>query len=96
MVVREVPGAAYRLAEAFWPGPLTVILPRSKTVADSVCAGLDTASAVSDTHLKLNKDTFFDHLATLKQIAYSNNSDNLVQALIELVPTFHHAENNYD
>ena len=46
--------------------------------------------------LKLNKDTFFDHLATLKQIAYSNNSDNLVQALIDLVPTFHHAENNYD
>ena len=43
MVVREVPGAAYRLAEAFWPGPLTLILPRSKTVADSVCAGLDTA-----------------------------------------------------
>ena len=42
MVVREVPGAAYRLAEAFWPGPLTLILPRSKTVADSVCAGLDT------------------------------------------------------
>ena len=32
MVVREVPGAAYRLAEAFWPGPLTLILPRSKTV----------------------------------------------------------------
>ena len=42
------------------------------------------------------KIPFFDHLATLKQIAYSNNSDNLVQALIDLVPTFHHAENNYD
>lgn len=42
--------------------------------------------------LKINKDTFFDHLATLKQIAYSNNSENLVQALIDLVPTFHHQE----
>ena len=42
--------------------------------------------------LKLNKDTFFDHLKTLKEIAYSNNSKNLVQALIDLVPTFHHAE----
>lgn len=42
--------------------------------------------------LKLNKDTFFDHLKTLKEIAYSNNSENLVQALIDLVPTFHHAE----
>ncbi len=40
--------------------------------------------------LKLNNQTFFDHLMTLKQIAYSNNSDNLVQALTDMVPTFHH------
>jgi len=40
--------------------------------------------------LQLNKNTFFDHLKTLKEIAYSNNSGNLVQALIDLVPTFHH------
>lgn len=43
--------------------------------------------------LQLNKNTFFDHLKTLKEIAYSNNSGNLVQALIDLVPTFHHEEN---
>ncbi len=40
--------------------------------------------------IRLNKETFFDHLAVLKQIAYSNNSDNLVQALLDIVPTFHH------
>ena len=40
--------------------------------------------------LKMNKNTFFDHLSALKQIAYSNNSENLVQALIDMVPTFHH------
>lgn len=44
--------------------------------------------------LKLNNQTFFDHLMTLKQIAYTNNSDNLVQALIDMVPTFHHKTNN--
>lgn len=43
--------------------------------------------------LRLNKNTFFDHLATLKTIAYSNNSENLVQALIDMVPTFHHQPN---
>ena len=43
--------------------------------------------------LKLNTQTFFDHLMTLKQIAYTNNSDNLVQALIDMVPTFHHKTN---
>lgn len=40
--------------------------------------------------LKLNNQTFFDHLMTLKQIAYTNNSGNLVQALVDMVPTFHH------
>ncbi len=44
--------------------------------------------------LELNKNTFFDHLKNLKVIAYSNNSDNLVQALIDLVPTFNHNNNN--
>lgn len=40
--------------------------------------------------IQLNDHTFFDHLMALKQIAYSNNSENLVQALIDMVPTFHH------
>ncbi len=40
--------------------------------------------------LSLNKNTFFDHLRVLKDMAYANNSENLVQALIDLVPTFHH------
>ena len=40
--------------------------------------------------LRLNNQTFFDHLMALKQIAYSNNSGNLVQALTDMVPTFHH------
>lgn len=42
--------------------------------------------------IRLNSETFFDHLRTLKAIAYSNNSENLVQALIDMVPTFNHAE----
>jgi L-threonylcarbamoyladenylate synthase len=28
LVAREFPGAARRLAEAFWPGPLTLVLPK--------------------------------------------------------------------
>lgn len=46
--------------------------------------------------LELNKATFFDHLASLKAIAYSNNSENLVQALIDMVPTFTHEEHHYE
>ncbi len=50
MVVRDIPNDAYRLAEAFWPGPLTVILPRAETLADAVCAGLPTAAVRMPSH----------------------------------------------
>ncbi len=39
---REVPEAAHRLAEAFWPGALTLILKRSNGVPDAVTGGQDT------------------------------------------------------
>ncbi|GAB2180170.1 L-threonylcarbamoyladenylate synthase [Denitratisoma sp. agr-D3] len=39
---RDIPDAAYRLAAAFWPGPLTLILQRQPDVADAVTGGQDT------------------------------------------------------
>ncbi|WP_263418466.1 L-threonylcarbamoyladenylate synthase [Terriglobus albidus] len=39
LVVREIPSAALRLMEAFWPGPLTLLLPKSDAVPDLVTAG---------------------------------------------------------
>ena len=41
-LARSVSEDAKKLAKAFWPGPLTMILPRSQKVADEVCAGLDS------------------------------------------------------
>ena len=38
----EVPEVAWRLAEEFWPGPLTMILKRKPCVPDETTAGLDT------------------------------------------------------
>ena len=38
----HVPDAAWRLAEAFWPGPLTLVLRRAPGVPDAVTGGLDT------------------------------------------------------
>ncbi len=38
-LVTEIPAAARKLMEAFWPGPLTLLLPRSKAVPDAVTAG---------------------------------------------------------
>src|ERR1700741_1366426 len=39
---REWPAAAQKLAEAFWPGPLTVIVPRRDGVATASAAGQDS------------------------------------------------------
>jgi L-threonylcarbamoyladenylate synthase len=39
---RSVPDAARRLASAFWPGPLTLILPRAPGVPDIVTGGQDS------------------------------------------------------
>jgi L-threonylcarbamoyladenylate synthase len=39
---REIPEAAQRLAAAFWPGPLTLILKRQPSVPDAVTGGQDT------------------------------------------------------
>ena len=39
---REEPAAAQALAAAFWPGPLTLILPRQADVPDAVTGGQDT------------------------------------------------------
>jgi len=39
---REMPAAAHRLAQRFWPGPLTLILKRSALARDFVTGGQDT------------------------------------------------------
>jgi L-threonylcarbamoyladenylate synthase len=41
---REIPADAFRLAECFWPGPLTIVLRRSSLVSDLVTGGLHTVS----------------------------------------------------
>ena len=38
----EIPQEAWQLAERFWPGPLTLILPRSRHVPKNVTGGQDT------------------------------------------------------
>ncbi len=38
-LVHDIPAAARRLMQAFWPGPLTLLLPRSPLVSDNVTAG---------------------------------------------------------
>ena len=41
---RDISAAAHKLAAAFWPGPLTLVLPRAATVLDAVTGGQDTVA----------------------------------------------------
>lgn len=49
-LVAEVPEAAKKLAAAFWPGPLTIILPKSEKIPDAVSAGLPTVAVRMPSH----------------------------------------------
>ena len=41
---REIPQEAYLLAEKFWPGPLTMVLPAKECVPKRTTGGLDTVA----------------------------------------------------
>lgn len=47
---REVPEAARVLAERFWPGPLTMVLPAAHHIPSVVTAGLDTVGIRVPSH----------------------------------------------
>ena len=43
-LVKEIPEAGRKLMEAFWPGPLTMIFPKSEKVPYGTTGGLDTVA----------------------------------------------------
>lgn len=49
-VVRELPAGAEALMKAFWPGPLTLVLPKRAEVPDLVTSGLGTVGVRMPAH----------------------------------------------
>ena len=49
-LVAAVTPAARALADAFWPGPLTLVMPRSRAVPDAVTGGRDTVAVRVPAH----------------------------------------------
>jgi L-threonylcarbamoyladenylate synthase len=49
-LVREWPERAEKLARSFWPGPLTLVLPKQPHVPDRLTAGLDTVGVRMPAH----------------------------------------------
>jgi len=50
LLVREIPPSANLLMDTFWPGPLTIIFPKSDAVPREVTAGLDTVAVRMPEH----------------------------------------------
>jgi L-threonylcarbamoyladenylate synthase len=44
LVARDLPRTALRIAQYFWPGPLTLVVPRAERVPDEVTAGGSTVA----------------------------------------------------
>ena len=47
---RVWPLAASQIADAFWPGPITIVLPRTDSIVSNVTAGLDTVGLRAPDH----------------------------------------------
>lgn len=63
----DIPATAWKLAEHFWPGPLTLILPKSKLIPVSVTGGQETVALRIPRHpIALN---LLEQLGSRKAIA---------------------------
>ncbi len=49
-LVTHIPEQAIRLAKAFWPGPLSMVFPKSKLVNQVISAGLETVAVRMPNH----------------------------------------------
>jgi L-threonylcarbamoyladenylate synthase len=49
-VVSQTNGCARDLMDAFWPGPLSIVLPRGRRISDIVTGGLDTVAVRMPAH----------------------------------------------
>ena len=49
-VARDSPDTAYRLAEAFWPGPMTMSLPKKDCIPDLCTSGLPSVAVRFPSH----------------------------------------------
>jgi L-threonylcarbamoyladenylate synthase len=49
-ITPHVPELAYRLIDAFWPGPLTLVLARGLSIPPNVSAGLPTVAVRMPAH----------------------------------------------
>ena len=50
MVIASLPAVGQQLIDAFWPGPLTLVLPKQPAIPDLITAGLSTVAVRMPNH----------------------------------------------
>ncbi|MDR3750574.1 MAG: L-threonylcarbamoyladenylate synthase [Terracidiphilus sp.] len=104
-LVDEVPEAARRLIKAYWPGPLTLLLPRSVAVPDVVTAGRELVGIRMPAHpvaLELIRRAgipvaapsanTFGHTSPTMASHVLEDLDGRIDAILDAGPTVHGVE----
>lgn len=104
-LVDDVPAAASMLMRAFWPGPLTLLLPRSSAVSDVVTAGRPLVGVRMPSHpvaLELIRRAgvpvaapsanVFGHISPTTAAHVLHDLDGRIDAVLDAGPTAHGVE----
>jgi len=101
----EMPARARRLMAAFWPGPLTLLLPRSAAVPDCVTAGRPLVGVRMPAHpvtleliraagvpLAAPSANTFGHISPTTAAHVLEDLDGRIDAVLDAGPTLHGVE----
>jgi L-threonylcarbamoyladenylate synthase len=104
-LVTDVPNAARKLIDAFWPGPLTLLLPRSAAVPDVVTAGRPLVGVRMPAHpvaLELIRQAgvpvaapsanLFGHISPTTAEHVLHDLDGRIDAILDTGPSAHGVE----
>ena len=104
-LVTEVPAAARKLIAAFWPGPLTLLLPRSAAVPDAVTAGRPLIGIRMPAHpvafalireagvpVAAPSANTFGHISPTTAAHVLEDLDGRIDAILDAGPTQHGVE----
>jgi L-threonylcarbamoyladenylate synthase len=104
-LVRELPEAARKLMNAFWPGPLTLLLPRTAAVPDAVTAGRPLVGVRMPAHpvalevilragvpVAAPSANLFGHISPTTAAHVLADLDGRIDAVLDAGPTEHGVE----
>jgi L-threonylcarbamoyladenylate synthase len=104
-LVHALPDAAHKLMVAYWPGPLTLLLPRTEAIPDAVTAGRPLVGVRMPAHpvaqaliqragipVAAPSANTFGHISPTTALHVLQDLDGLIDAVIDAGPTEHGVE----